>query len=85
MEKVRNYTQENLQQLLQAADQPSEKLQAVLNVIERSDSTAEQKIKLLKTLRFYLLDDIHCQQQLLDSVDYSIYRFRHQQDEEEQK
>ena len=43
----------------------------------------EQKIKLLKNLRFYLLDDIHFKQQLLDNVDYSIYQLRHNHCEEE--
>ena len=52
-------------------------VKAALNIIEHSDNTEEQKIKLLKNLRFYLLDDIHFKQQLLDNVDYSIYQLRH--------
>ena len=78
MEKMQKCTQENLQQLLQ-----SERLKAALNIIEHSDNTEEQKIKLLKNLRFYLLDDIHFKQQLLDNVDYSIYQLRHNHCEEE--
>ena len=74
MEKMQKCTQENLQQLLQSA---------ALNIIEHSDNTEEQKIKLLKNLRFYLLDDIHFKQQLLDNVDYSIYQLRHNHCEEE--
>ena len=58
-------------------------LKADLNIIEHSDNTEEQKIKLLKNLRFYLLDDIHFKQQLLDNVDYSIYQLRHNHCEEE--
>ena len=42
-----------------------------------------QILKLLKNLRFYLLDDIHFKQQLLDNVDYSIYQLRHNHCEEE--
>ena len=65
MEKMQKCTQENLQQLLQSAEQRPERLKAALNIIEHSDNTEEQKIKLLKNLRFYLLDDIHFKQQLL--------------------
>ena len=74
MEKMQKCTQENLQQILQSAEQRPERLKAALNIIEHSDNTEEQKIKLLKNLRFYLLDDIHFKQQLLDNVDYSIYQ-----------
>ena len=73
----------NLQQILQSAEQRPERLKAALNIIEHSDNTEEQKIKLLKNLRFYLLDDIHFKQQLLDNVDYSIYQLRHNHCEEE--
>ena len=73
MEKMQKCTQENLQQILQSAEQRPKRLKAALNIIEHSDNTEEQKIKLLKNLRFYLLDDIHFKQQLLDNVDYSIY------------
>ena len=59
MEKMQKCTQENLQQILQSAEQR------------------------LKNLRFYLLDDIHFKQQLLDNVDYSIYQLRHNHCEEE--
>lgn len=84
MEKMqKKCTQENLQQLLQSAEQRPERLKAALNIIEHSDNTEEQKIKLLKNLRFYLLDDIHFKQQLLDNVDYSIYQLRHNHCEEE--
>ena len=65
------------------AEQRPERLKAALNIIEHSDNTEEQKIKLLKNLRFYLLDDIHFKQQLLDNVDYSIYQLRHNHCEEE--
>lgn len=67
----------------QSAEQRPERLKAALNIIEHSDNTEEQKIKLLKNLRFYLLDDIHFKQQLLDNVDYSIYQLRHNHCEEE--
>ena len=72
MEKMQKCTQENLQQILQSAERRPEQLKTALNIIEHSDNTEEQKIKLLKNLRFYLLDDIHFKQQLLDNVDYSI-------------
>ena len=83
MEKMQKCTQENLQQILQSAEQRPERLKAASNIIEHSDNTEEQKIKLLKNLRFYLLDDIHFKQQLLDNVDYSIYHLRHNHCEEE--
>ena len=85
MEKMQKCTQENLQQLLQTAERQPERLKKALNIIEHSDNTEEQKIKLLKNLRFYLLDDIHFKQQLLDNVDYSIYQLRHKQCKEEKK
>lgn len=84
MEKVQKYTQVSLQQLLQEAEQCPERLQAALSAIEHSDITAVQKIRLLKNLRFYLLDDLHFKQQLLDNVDYIIYQLRNKQCEEEQ-
>lgn len=83
METVQKYTRKDLQQLLQTAERQPERLKAALNIIEHSDNTEEQKIKLLKNLRFYLLDDIHFKQQLLDNVDYSIYQLRHNHCEEE--
>lgn len=52
MEKMQKCTQENLQQILQSAEQRPERLKAALNIIEHSDNTEEQKIKLLKNLRF---------------------------------
>lgn len=55
MEKMQKCTQENLQQILQSAEQRPERLKAALNIIEHSDNTEEQKIKLLKNLRFHLL------------------------------
>ncbi|MED9992567.1 hypothetical protein [Phascolarctobacterium faecium] len=85
MEKMQKCTQENLQQLLQTAERQPERLKKALNIIEHSDNTEEQKIKLLKNLRFCLLDDIHFKQQLLDNVDYSIYQLRHKQCKEEKK
>lgn len=53
MEKMQKCTQENLQQILQSAEQRPERLKAALNIIEHSDNTEEQKIKLLKNLRFF--------------------------------
>ena len=47
MEKMQKCTQENLQQILQSAEQRPERLKAALNIIEHSDNTEEQKIKLL--------------------------------------
>ena len=79
MEKMQKCTQENLQQILQSAERRPEQLKTALNIIEHSDN------KLLKNLRFYLLDDIHFKQQLLDNVDYSIYQLRHNHCEEEKK
>lgn len=83
METVQKYTRKDLQQLLQTAERQPERLKKALNIIENNDAPAEQKIKLLKNLRFYLLDDIHFKQQLLDNVDYSIYQLRHNHCEEE--
>lgn len=52
MEKMQKCTQENLQQILQSAEQRPERLKAALNIIEHSDNTEEQKIKLLKICAF---------------------------------
>lgn len=65
------------------AERQPERLKKALSIIENNDAPAEQKIKLLKNLRFCLLDDIHFKQQLLDNVDYSIYQLRHNHCEEE--
>ena len=55
MEKMQKCTQENLQQILQSAEQRPERLKAALNIIEHSDNTEEQKIKLLKNLQNALI------------------------------
>ena len=39
MEKMQKCTQENLQQILQSAEQRPERLKAALNIIEHSDNT----------------------------------------------
>lgn len=85
METVQKYTRKDLQQLLQTAERQPERLKKALSIIENNDAPSEQKIKLLKNLRFCLLDDIHFKQQLLDNVDYSIYQLRHKQCKEEKK
>lgn len=43
MEKMQKCTQENLQQILQSAEQRPERLKAALNIIEHSDNTEEQE------------------------------------------
>lgn len=47
MEKMQKCTQENLQQILQSTERRPEQLKTALNIIEHSDNTEEQKIKLL--------------------------------------
>ena len=76
MEKMQKCTQENLQQILKSAEQRPERLKAALNIIEHSDNTEEQKIKLLKNLRFYLLDDIHFREKQISTLDYLRYQIR---------
>ena len=43
MEKMQKCTQENLQQILQSAEQRPERLKAALNIIEHSDNTEENQ------------------------------------------
>lgn len=57
METVQKYTRKDLQQLLQTAERQPERLKAALSIIENNDAPAEQKIKLLKNLRFLLMCD----------------------------
>ena len=82
MEKMQKCTQENLQQLLQSAEQRPERLKAALNIIEHSDNTEEQKIKLLKNLRFYLLDDIHFREKQISTLDHLRYQIRSGEEKE---
>ena len=42
MEKMQKCTQENLQQILQSAEQRPERLKAALNIIEHSDNTGTE-------------------------------------------
>lgn len=55
----------------------SSSLKGYLNLLEQDESCAEdKKLRLLKVLRFSLLDDIHSKQQLLDNVDYVIHKIK---------
>lgn len=38
--------------------------------------TKEEKTRLLRTIRGELLDEIHCKQQILDQVDYVLYKMK---------
>ncbi|MCD8238931.1 MAG: hypothetical protein LUC92_06340 [Clostridiales bacterium] len=44
--------------------------------IEENQGADSSQIKKLKKYRAELLDDIHTQQQCLDSIDYMLYKIR---------
>lgn len=53
-----------------------ESLNAFLDKVLSDQQNSIEQIGTLKKLRFYLLDEIHDKQQLLDRLDYTIYRIK---------
>lgn len=51
-------------------------LKQFLNLLLEGDASGSEKMRMLKVLRFSLLEDIHDKQQLLDNVDYALYRIK---------
>lgn len=47
-----------------------------LTTLQRQKESEEKQIRILRKIRFEMLDDIHKKQQCLDSVDYLISRIR---------
>lgn len=47
-----------------------------LRFLQKKEGSQENQIRLLRKLRFEMLDDIHKKQQCLDSVDFLISRIR---------
>lgn len=47
-----------------------------VKIIEKSNQSPDDKIRLLRRLRCKLLDDIHGMQQLLDKIDYLIIQIK---------
>lgn len=70
-------TLDELKKILGRCQAASQNLTSYLNLLE-GDATCDtdRKIRLLKLMRFSLLEDIHSKQQLLDNVDYVIYKIK---------
>ncbi|MCC8358133.1 MAG: hypothetical protein LJU34_09980 [Oscillospiraceae bacterium] len=43
---------------------------------EAGQKSTEEKLHILKKIRAELMEELHCQQQLLDQVDYMIYALK---------
>lgn len=70
-------TYDELKNFTGRLQEASRSLKGYLNLLEQDESCAEdKKLRLLKVLRFSLLDDIHSKQQLLDNVDYVIHKIK---------
>ncbi len=53
-----------------------QELKNMINTLDETEGSAEEKIRRLRGMRCGLLDEIHQKQQLLDKVDYIICRLR---------
>lgn len=67
---------DELQKLLAGLQDTPQRLKRYLNLLVEGDSSGSEKMRMLKVLRFSLLEDIHDKQQLLDNVDYALYRIK---------
>lgn len=47
-----------------------------IKIVEKSNQSPDEKIRLLRCQRCKLLDEIHIMQQLLDKIDYLIIQIR---------
>ena len=65
-----------LQKLLAGLQGTPQMLKQFLNLLLEGDASGSEKMRMLKVLRFSLLEDIHDKQQLLDNVDYALYRIK---------
>lgn len=45
-------------------------------LMETSEKTTEEKLRLLKKARLNLMEELHSKQQLVDQVDYLIYQLQ---------
>ncbi|MCD8014671.1 MAG: hypothetical protein LUG99_16165 [Lachnospiraceae bacterium] len=48
----------------------------ITELTESGQKTAEEKLMILKRIRGNLMDELHCKQQLVDQVDYMIYKLK---------
>lgn len=51
-------------------------LTEITELTESGQKTTEEKLMLLKRIRGNLMDELHCKQQLVDQVDYIIYKLK---------
>ncbi|MCD8019293.1 MAG: hypothetical protein LUF92_06825 [Clostridiales bacterium] len=54
-------------------------LTEITELTESGQKTTEEKLILLKRIRGKLMDELHCKQQLVDQVDYMIYKLKKEQ------
>lgn len=48
----------------------------IMNYVSEKGKTKDEQIRILKKIRSQLLCEIHLKQQLLDQVDYTIYKIK---------
>lgn len=53
-----------------------QELKDMIDSLDESEGSAEEKIRRLRCMRCGLLDEIHEKQQLLDKVDYIICKLK---------
>lgn len=72
-----DYTETELQRIglihsLLKSDMNIESLKRYLRLLDAKTESKEEQIRILRTQRYQLLDDIHDKQQALDELDYMI-------------
>lgn len=51
-------------------------LEEITQQVKKDGKTKEEQIRIIRKYRLQLLDEIHSKQQLLDQLDYMIYKIR---------
>lgn len=75
-EVIKIQAAKELERLLEGLGNTPITLKRYLNLLLDGDCPGSEKLRLLKVMRFSLLEDIHDKQQLLDNVDYAVHRIK---------
>ena len=78
-----DYSEADLQQIgqfrfLQKAGMEMDSLRQLARLLEKKSDTHKEQVRLLRKLRFELLEEIHGRQQDLDRLDYFIHEISKQ-------